>query len=194
MFYRFFAKETHPDLDKAMRALLPDLALDPKKWTIKQQMGTYQHAYSYVAQGHGLTISFYEEALKEKKRCRKTELMVACKNAPWLSLLACAPQQRPPSKRRLDIQALPDNPAWQPWQLQTNNSILAEHLLTQVYQELEIFQALDAVELVLERQRLYVKWLWLPDTPARQAQLKATINFARALTNALDQVATVTSE
>ena len=114
--------------------------------------------------------------------------MVACENAPWLSLLAHRPQQMGVSQRRLDVQALSPNPAWEPWALQTNNPALAEDLLAQLAPQLGVFKNLEAVELRLERQRLYVQWPWLPDTPARQEQLKATLDFAIALTQALDQI------
>lgn len=188
MLYRFFAKESHPNLEEAMQAFITHLTLNPKQWIIKQQIGTYNRAYSYVAQGDGLTISFYKPALKKAVRKGKTEIMVACENAPWFSLLAHRSRQTDVSKHRLDVKTLAPNSAWEPWELQTNNPTLAEHLLTKVEAQLGVFKTLEAVEWDLERQRLYVQWPWLPDTPARQEQLKATMDFALVLTQALDQV------
>lgn len=194
MFYRFFAKKTHPELEQWIGSLSNQLQLDPQQWIIKQQPATYKQPYSYVAQGYGLTLSFYENALKEQQRIQQTEVLVACENAPWLTLIAQAPQQELPQKQRLDVQPLPNNPAWAGWSLQSNQEELALHLLALVQEQLAVFKKLEAVELSLERQRLYVKWSWLPDTPARQEQLRATINLARALVTALDEVVAAPSE
>lgn len=193
MLYRLFAKKAYPLLEEEWKNLLQYWALDVPQWTIKQQVGSYKQAYSFVAQGHGLTLSCYENPLKESERVAKTEVVVACANAPWLSLIARAPQQGIAAKRRLDVVALPANAAWAPWELQSNNQELAEHILSTVASQLTVFEELEAVEFILERQRLYIQWPWLPDTPARQAQLQVTVDFARALTQALDQVVTATN-
>lgn len=194
MLHRFFAKETHADLNSVLRSLLSHIGQDITQWNIKKQDGKYRQAYSYIAQGSGLTLSFYENALKENVRVQKTELIVACENTPWLSILAHHPNQKQVHKKRLDCSLLAEHPAWQPWQLQSNQPVLAAHLLHTLEPYLSVFQALDAVELVLERQRLYVQWAWLPDTAARQQQLQMTLDFAIALTQALDQLAMVSSE
>lgn len=194
MLNRFFAKETHADLNSVLANLLAHIGQDNSHWTIKQQDGTYQQAYSYIAQGNGLTLSFYENALKEKGRVQKTELIVACENTPWLSILAQHPDQKQVRKKRLDCSPLSNNPAWRPWQLQSNQPALAEGLLDTIHSYFSVFNLLDAVELVLERQRLYVQWAWLPDTFARQQQLQMTLDFGMALTQALDELATAPSE
>jgi hypothetical protein len=194
MLHRFFAKETHADLNSVLPNLVAHIGEDISHWTIKQQDGKYQHAYSYIAQGNGITLSFYENALKEKMRVQKTELIVACENPHWLSILAQHPDQKQVQKKRLDCSPLSKNPVWQPWHLQSNQPALAEDLLQTIPSYLSVFQLLDAVELVLERQRLYVQWAWLPDTAARQQQLQMILEFGIALTQALDELATVLSE
>ncbi|MFK7797545.1 MAG: hypothetical protein AB8E82_08835 [Aureispira sp.] len=194
MLHRFFAKETHADLNSVLLTLLSHIGQDITQWNIKKQDGKYHQAYSYIAQGNGLTLSFYENALKEKIRIQKTELIIACENIPWLSILAEHSNQKTTHKKRLDCHLLAEHPAWQPWQLQSNQPVLAAHLLHTIDPYLSVFQSLDAVELVLERQRLYVRWAWLPNTSARQQQLQMTLDFARALTQALDQLATVSSK
>lgn len=194
MLHRFFAKETHNDLNCIIPSLLAHIGQDSNHWTIKQQDGKYQQAYSYVAQGNGLTLSFYENPLKEKERIQKTELIVACENMPWLSILAQHPYRKQACKKRLDCSPLSAQAAWQPWQLQSNQPELAEYLLHNIQPHLLVFRLLDAVELVLERQRLYVQWDWLPNTTARQQQLQMTLDFGIALTQALDELVTVPSE
>lgn len=194
MFYRFFAKKTHPDLEKIIPLLSEQLSLNPQHWTVKQQPATYQQGYSLVAQGHGMTLSFYENALKEQERGQQTELLVACENAPWLTLIAQAPQQESSQRQRLDVKPLPPQAAWEGWNLYSNQEELGQYLLASLQKQHSIFKNLEAVEFSLERQRLYLKWPWLPDTPTRQEQLRATISFARALVTALDEVATASSE
>lgn len=193
MFYRLFAKKTHPELRKVFESLSTYLNLDCKQWTIKQQIGTYQYPYSYVAQGQGLTISFYENALKMPTREETTEVVLTCENRPWFSFVASPVQQELYTRRHLDVSPLPQNTAWKPWELYTNNQELAESLLATTYQQLGIFKDLEAVEFVLERQRLYIKWSWLPNTPARQRQLRDTISFACSLIEALEQTTVATS-
>ncbi len=194
MLYRLFAKKNHPDLEVYFPQLLQQLSLDPTQYAIKQQVARYQQPYRYVLQGQGLTLSCYENPLKDKAREEKTEVVLACQNTPWLTLLATAPQQGAPQKYRLDVSPLPDKAAWMPWHFESNNQELAEHLLAETAAHLTLFSELEATSFILERQRLYIQWPWLPTTVARQEQVRAAVVFAQALLAALEQVATTTTE
>jgi hypothetical protein len=189
MLQRFFAKKNHPYLQKIIPQFVQQLDFNPQHWTFKQQAASYQQPYRYVAQGQGWTVSFYEPALKEKQRTAQTELVLVCRNESWFTLLAQKPGQPAAHKRRLDIAPLPNHTGWSSWQWHSNNESLAETVLAVLRPYQNLFRELEAVELVLERQRLYVRWTWLPTTAAQQQQLYQTMQFAQSLTQAVDQVA-----